>query len=278
MKKFLINTLLSMVRTFSSARAANLLDETIIEGSMERVLDVNYQDVQLTFAVPNTLSRYRVETFATKEPETLDWIDIISEGSVLWDIGANIGLYSVYAAKRRNCRVFAFEPSVFNLEILARNLFLNNLQERVTIMPLALSDQLGPNQMRMTTTKWGGALSTFGKDIGWDGHQIRNKFEFPTFGLTMDQAVSLLGLPIPDYIKMDVDGIEHFILLGGPETLNQIKSILVEVNDNFEDQAKRTCHLLEKADLKLIAKNHSELLENSEHGYQFTFNQIWGRP
>jgi len=75
------------------------------------------------------------KVFATKEPETLEWIDRIPEKSVLWDIGANVGLYSCYAAKARGCRVFAFEPSVFNLEILARNIFLNQLTDQITIVP-----------------------------------------------------------------------------------------------------------------------------------------------
>jgi FkbM family methyltransferase len=54
-------------------------------------------------------------------------------GSVLWDIGANVGLYSCYAVKARDCRVFAFEPSVFNLELLARNIFLNGIADQATM-------------------------------------------------------------------------------------------------------------------------------------------------
>ena len=95
------------------------------------------------------------------------------EASTFWDIGANVGLYSIYAAKKKNLRVIAFEPSVFNLELLARNLFLNDLQDKVTIAPLALSDGLGTSVLRMTTTEWGGALSTFGKMTGWNGESIQ---------------------------------------------------------------------------------------------------------
>ena len=43
------------------------------------------------------------------------------------------------------------------------------------------------------------------------GKTFRKTFPF-LYGLTMDQAVEILGLPAPDFIKMDVDGIEHFIL------------------------------------------------------------------
>ena len=44
------------------------------------------------FSVPNELNYFRVNTFSSKEPETLDWIDTLKPGTVLWDIGANIGL------------------------------------------------------------------------------------------------------------------------------------------------------------------------------------------
>ena len=89
---------------------------------MNHTQKVEHQGVELTFAEPNDINNYRIGTFSTKEPETLEWIDEIPQGSVLWDIGANIGLYTCYAAKARGCRVFAFEPSVFNLELLARSL------------------------------------------------------------------------------------------------------------------------------------------------------------
>ena len=108
------------------------------------------------FVVPNVINHYRIDTFSTKEPETLEWIDKIPQGSVLWDIGSNIGLYSCYAAKARGCRVFAFEPSVFNLELLARNIFLNGLTDQVTIVPLPLSDALSFSTLNMSSTEWGG--------------------------------------------------------------------------------------------------------------------------
>jgi FkbM family methyltransferase len=99
-----------------------------------------------------------VDTFSTKEPETLEWIDTFPLGSVVWDIGANIGLYSCYAAKMRDCKVYAFEPSVFNLDLLARNIFLNGLTEKVVMVPLPLSDKLAINRLKMTNTERGGGF------------------------------------------------------------------------------------------------------------------------
>ena len=75
---------------------------------MNQTKVIDHSGVKLIFAVPNSLSNYRADSFSTKEPETLEWIDSMPDGSVVWDIGANVGIYSCYAAKHRNCRVFAF--------------------------------------------------------------------------------------------------------------------------------------------------------------------------
>ena len=100
-----------------------MLDQTL-NSAMNGKQVIAHNKNQLTFATPNRLNKFRVDSFSHKEPETLEWIDGFVKGSVIWDIGANVGLYSCYAAKARNCQVFAFEPSVFNLELLARNIFL----------------------------------------------------------------------------------------------------------------------------------------------------------
>ena len=118
-------------------------------------------------------------------------------------------------------------------------------------------------------------LSTYGKEVGWDGELIREVFAFKTLGLSMDQAVSVLQLPPPDFIKMDVDGIEHFILQGSPAVLSQVKEVLVEINDDFTEQAEQSKKALEYAGFSLIEKRHSEMFEGTK--FSGTYNQIWIR-
>ena len=74
---------------------------------------------------------------------------------------------------------------------------------------------------------------------------------------------------------MDVDGIEHLILQGGPETLSHVKSVLIEINDNFTEQADQCAELLEKAGLSLIEKSRAERFEKTS--MINSFNQIWSR-
>ena len=146
-------------------RIGPYLDGLVIKFAMERVVRILCKDILLIFAAPNALSKWRYDSFSSKEPETLERIDTMSLGSVLWDIGANVGLYSIYATKKLKCRVWAFEPSVFNLELLTRNIYLNDLSNNFYIIPFALSDKLRSSLMKMTSTEWG-ALSTFGETYG----------------------------------------------------------------------------------------------------------------
>ena len=268
-KLFLRRLTSGVVRVLLWVPGSRYIYQQIIDVAMDQKLVVIYRTRRMTFAVPNLLNRYRISTFATKEPETLEWIDSIPEGSVLWDVGANIGLYSIYAAKAQNCQVYAFEPSVFNLELLARNIFLNDLQKQVTVVPIALSDKMGTSLFKMSNTAWGGALSTFGQDFDQHGVALKNIFEYRTLGMSMVDAVTLLGLPPPRFIKMDVDGIEHFILRGGGDVLDKVEGVLVEINDAFTAQAEESTRHLRNAGLTLYRKCNL--------GVPSQYNQWWVR-
>lgn len=91
----------------------------------------------------------------------------------------------------------------------------------------------------------------------------------------MDEALALLRIAQPDYIKMDVDGIEHLILKGGTEVLKNIKSVLIEINDDFEEQAVNSVRYLREAGLVVKAKRHANMFDHSP--YKNSFNQIWHR-
>lgn len=218
---------------------------------------------------------WRARTFLTKEPETIAWIDELEEGSVLWDVGANVGLYSVYAAVSRNLRVCAFEPSVFNLEFLARNVVKNGVESAVTIVPVALNDSTKVSSFDMSNTTWGGALSTFEHKIGWNGKAIESCFSYLTLGVSADQLVESFGLPFPDALKIDVDGIEHLVLAGASGVLERVGTVLIEVNRDVPEHADGIRQYLEAAGMRLEKSAHSDLIENSN--FAVVVNQIWRR-
>ncbi|MBW0177666.1 FkbM family methyltransferase [Sediminibacterium sp.] len=232
-----------------------------------------YNQIEYTFSTPNSLCLIRANTFATKEPETLKWIDGFAPGSVLWDIGANVGLYSIYAAKSKECVVYSFEPSVFNLEVLARNISLNDVGKYITVMPFALNDKMGRGDLSMSSDNWGGALSTFDKSYGMDGKEFNVVFKYPMFSMAMDDLVNKLGFTYPDYIKLDVDGIEQLILAGGTNVLSKVKGVLIELPDLWPEQTRICEDFLQKAGLKKVLKNVWHPKDNP-YG---SANQIWQR-
>lgn len=257
-----------LIWILTRSEAGRYLHDHIISVSVALKVDVEHSDVLMHFLVPNSLTAYRAKTFGSKEPETLLWLESISKGAVLWDVGANVGLYSIYAAKR-GVQVFSFEPSVFNLELLARNIALNDLQSQITIFPIALNEKCAPSLFKLSSTAWGGALSTFGQDFDQHGGKLNSIFEYQTMGITMDDAVRKMNIPAPSFIKIDVDGIEHFILRGGLETLKGVESVMVEIDDGFAEQAEETARHLQNAGLKLLRKC------GGDAGSQF--NQWWVR-
>lgn len=263
-------------RSAGHTRLGRAFCDQLLETSFSRTLSVTHQGTELKFAVPNRLSLERARTFSTKEPETLAWLDTLKRGTVLWDVGANVGLYSCYAAKARDCRVFAFEPSVFNLELLARNVFINGLYERVTIIPLPLAAESTQSELNLTTTTWGGALSTFGSLRTYDGTPMQRVFAFRTVGLAADEVVTRLDIPAPHYMKIDVDGIEHLVLRGATQLLQGLTSMSIEINDDYAEQAEGCERLLRQSGLQQLRKAHSKMIE-ANPTFARTFNQIWAR-
>jgi FkbM family methyltransferase len=239
------------------------------------------ENTKVKFFCPNNLIEWRVNTFYTKEPETLDWIKNFnsSEGEIVfWDIGANIGLYSIFAAlKYENIKIIAFEPSTSNLRILSRNISKNNLSDKINICQLALtSSQNKFLNLNESNFLEGSALHSFGEEFGHDGEKVKFEHKYSILGSNMDFLIKNKIIQQPNYIKMDVDGIEHFILSGGEETLKSknLKSISIELNENFTEQYDKSFEILTNANFKFIEKNRTNLINVSDD-YKKTYNFIF---
>ena len=193
-------------------------------------------DKKVKFFVPNQLLEWRVDTYFTKEPETLEWIDSFEEKDklIFWDIGANIGLYSIYnSLKHPKSITIAFEPSSSNLRILSRNISINNLEKNIKIIPTPLTNRKNIFQeMQESQFIEGAALHSFGEKFDNEGKEFKSSMKYNILGTTMNYFIENSILDIPDYIKIDVDGIEHLILQGGDKFLNneKVKSLSIEIN------------------------------------------------
>ena len=115
---------------------------------------------------------WRARTSLTKEPETLEWINTFEDADVLWDIGANVGVYSLYAALRR-LTVLAFEPSSANSYVLSRNVEINKMDDRVSTFCLAFNNMTKWDLLYMSDTQFGGALSSFSHPVDIHGKSLK---------------------------------------------------------------------------------------------------------
>jgi len=246
-----------------------LIGDAFLKYKVEEKNKITLNKKSIYLSTPNFLMRYRYNTFFSKEPETLNWIDGFEQNSVFYDIGANVGLYSIYAAKKKNAQVYSFEPSFFNLEFLARNVYMNNLTEKISIFPVALNDNIGISNFRLTSTEWGGALSTFDKDFDDSGNKFQPEFIYNTIGFDLDYLVESTKIPMPNHIKIDVDGLEHFILEGAQKVIVNAKSILIEINDNFLEQSEKSNKILKDLGFYLHQKIYTE------KNIKQVANQIW---
>jgi FkbM family methyltransferase len=153
---------------------------------------------------------------------------LLKPGMTFVDAGANMGLYSVFAARRVSPggTVVAIEPSGREFEILQKNVKLNALTN-VRMRRKALSDRASELELSVAPQGRSGhnTLGAFGYDTPLD-HRERVQAE------KLDDLVHSEGLVRVDVIKMDIEGAEMAALRGAAETLGQFKPVLlIELSD-----------------------------------------------
>ena len=191
------------------------------------------------------LSRKRARSFESKEPETLNWIESFKVNDTFMDIGANIGIYSLYAAKRGH-KVVAFEPESQNFALLQRNISLNNLDNYISLFGISLYSKLLISELNISRGKefveYGSSRNSFNTPTTEDGETFIPVRKQGSLGITLDYFIDNFDFK-PTHIKIDVDGLEENILLGSKSLLSKkfLKSILVELspyNKNYKNILK----------------------------------------
>ena len=208
----------------------------------------------IKFYTPNKFSDYRAKTLFSKEKKTIKWIEEYGGNKkVFFDVGANVGVYSIFYGLLYDAPIYAFEPSFKNLDLLKKNIIANSLCEKVTIVPCPLSDTINECKFLQTKNEFAAASSKIINDNSLD-----QKY-FKTLSLSLDFLVKKKILPMPDLVKIDVDGNEMLILNSlKDEILNHCKSLLVEVR-------KETLNTIQK-----IMEEKEYILKDTEGP-----NQIW---
>jgi FkbM family methyltransferase len=201
-------------------------------GEVSDISEVELEGRTARFFTPNEMTRWRARTLYAKEPVTIDWLRNMQEGAVFADVGANVGMYTVFAALARSARVVAFEPESRNYALLNENLRLNQLGDKVLALCAGLSDRAGVERLYLSEVIAGGSCHSLGKEVGFDLKPRTAAFVQGAVALRLDDLVASGEMPAPDYVKIDVDGFEHRVVRGMEETLRNgnVRSLLIELN------------------------------------------------
>lgn len=202
-----------------------------------RTIEGFYQDVTidtdrgaLRFHVTNRQTLTIPMELEIYEPDTLAWIRAFPEDAVLWDIGANIGVFSLYAAQRPGVRVVAFEPAAATYAVLIKNIEVNRMDDRVFAYCIALGDVTKLGALNMETTEAGAYLHVFDNTVNAYDETVRTQFTQSTLGFAVDEFIRHFRPPAPTHIKIDVDSTESQIISGAAGLLGGVgvKSVLIE--------------------------------------------------
>ena len=216
---------------------------------------LKYRGEAFNVSLPNGKAVSVAKKFSEKLDSMADWVDeFVNPDDLVFDVGANYGILSLYAATKAKCRVISFEPQISSFYILFRNIVSNKLLERVFPFQLALTTSTGfSRNFELADMTAGRAMNTLTlQNSSNQDVKILNQIQdmkshlldasrsaldqikfFQTVQTTsLDTFVSLQSNLVPDkanlHLKIDVDGLDFLVLAGAFNTLTRVKSIYIE--------------------------------------------------
>lgn len=171
-------------------------------------------------------------TACTKEPWTVEFIESMEPGAIFWDLGANVGPYTLIAAAR-GLGVVAFEPVPETAAALSRNLALNDMLNQVILLPVGLSDGHGLLWLHRSDMRAGAASHVVDSTDRATPTEVHRQL-IPV--MTLDDAWRYFSLPAPNAIKLDVDGFEIPVLAGAEAVLAlpELQAMMIELHDQWD--------------------------------------------
>jgi FkbM family methyltransferase len=212
-----------------------------IMGNTIRVADPLQPDRKFTFPATTKRMRKRARKIGSKEPGTVRWLhDTLRPGDIFFDVGANVGIYSIFAAARIGSgHVFSFEPHAGNFAQLLESICLNGMGDRITPLSVALDAKNGCIDFAYRELRAGSTGSQLASSPLLSAQRsvavVERKFTY-----AVDEMNAVDQLPAPTVVKIDVDGGELNILRGMRLLLiaRAVRSLQVEI-DPSQDSAIR---------------------------------------
>jgi FkbM family methyltransferase len=225
MIKFIIQNLVNLIFfiSFKKKLKLQLYLKNIIESKYYKK-KINNKIVNFYIDNPHCLKRY--SNILTKEKKTISWLNKMKNNDILWDIGANIGIYTLYAAAIKKVKVVSFEPMSNSYNVLLKNIDINNLDKKIYSYPVALGDKNRIGFSFYNSNHAASARHLITNNL----IKLKKKFE----NIIILKPDFFKGVPQPSHIKIDTDGNEIEILKGLRVILKSKKTreICIEIEQN----------------------------------------------
>lgn len=192
------------------------------------VVQINQRPI--TFLIPprSQILGHYLKVFPKKEPGTIRWLDTVAREGVFFDVGANVGFVALYLKLRApELDVWCFEPTYANFDLLRKNAKINGID--LNALPIALASTPSVAAIE-DPEELGGIALSIDENLG-----AREQNTHPTMVDSLDSLVEK-GLPQPDYLKIDVDGIELEILRGATRTLSGVREVAIEYDVDEKEE------------------------------------------
>lgn len=178
----------------------------------------------------------------------------IGEGQVVYDIGAHVGFYTLLSSHLvgKTGQVIAFEPFPPNINYLQQHIALNNLNN-VDVVPKAVSDSFGQVTFQIAKSSSMGHIA--------DGKTSGETLVVETVAL--DQFIEQQGLPLPDILKVDIEG-EEFKFLQGAKNLFRTQNIKLFLATHGNEVHMSCIAFLEELGYEVISLEDKPLHLSSE--------------
>jgi FkbM family methyltransferase len=210
----------------------------------------------LKFDAPNADPGFRLGTYELPVQKAL--AQYLQPGAVFYDIGANVGFFSIIAAKKigNKGQVYAFEPVPENVTTIQRNVELNRFTN-VTVVDKAVSSSSGQAELLLAHHIGGAVLATAAMPPDMKGTMFVET-------VTIDNSLDSIHLKPPTVVKIDVEGAEIDVLRGMMQTIQKFKPVIFyEVDDSdrsiFERKSQELAQFMASLDYRIIDLENSYL-------------------
>ena len=238
--RWFLYRVLAVIKSTTSVKIDNITEFTVNNDSTHNVM--------------------RAKTFFTKEPECVKWLsnfekELQKDDFVFFDIGANIGIYSLFVAKKfPKAKIVSFEPECLNFSALCKHLRLNTLKN-ILAYPFGVSNVSTVSELNVSVFETGAGAASLESDYKFT--KQNEKFVQGVYTTSLDDFVLTKKDYFPSFIKIDTDGNELSILDGAKSILGdpRLKSILIEFEYKSEQEEKNFIKRFHDYGLNLIGKS-----------------------